>query len=416
MDTEELRAAAGAGRYVLAGTMLTGGAVYPDSVVAVADGRIAYAGPREASAAADLDGAAELALPPGGKILPGLVDVHCHGAAGGDFSNGDPAAARAAADFMHRSGTTTLLASMVTASRDNLLATLGSLRPLADDGLIAGVHAEGPFLSHARCGAQDPHWLRNPDPELLRSLLRAAGQTLKTMTYASELPGAGQIVRILAEHGAVPSLGHTDADAEGAAASLTEASDLIAASPGGRFGAAARPTVTHLFNGMPALHHRAPGAAAACLRLARAGTVAVEIVGDGVHLDPETVRMVFALAGAENVALVTDAIAATGLPDGDYMLGHSAVSVRTGVARLHRNGALAGGTATLLEIVRRTIDAGVDPADAVRSATAVPAGILGLETELGSLQAGMRADVLAVDADFGLAHVIRGGELLDIRP
>lgn len=412
MDTEDLRTDAGAGRYVLTGTMITGGTVHPDSVVAVADGRIAHAGPREAFASADFAGATELPLPPGGTILPGLVDLHCHGAAGGDFSNGDPAAARAAADFMHRSGTTTLLASLVTASREDLLATLGALRLLAADGLIAGVHAEGPFLSHARCGAQDPHWLRNPDPELLRSILRAAGATLKTMTYAAELPGASQIIKILAEHGAVPSLGHTDADAESAATSLTEAADLLSASAGGRFGAAARPTVTHLFNGMPPLHHRAPGAAAACLRLARAGTVAVEIIGDGVHLDPETVRMVFALAGAENVALVTDAIAATGLPDGDYMLGHSAVSVRTGVARLHRNGTLAGGTATLLEIVRRTIDAGVDPADAVLAATAVPAGILGLETELGSLRTGMRADVLAVDADFGLTQVIRGGELL----
>ena len=119
--------------------------------------------------------------------------------------------------------------------------------------------------------------------------------------------------------------------------------------------------MTHLFNGMPPLHHRSPGPVAACLRLAAAGSVVVELIGDGVHLDAETVRMVFDLVGAGNIALVTDSMAATGLPDGDYVLGPSDVVVRDGVATLRSNGALAGGTATLLEVVRTTIAAGVQP-------------------------------------------------------
>jgi N-acetylglucosamine-6-phosphate deacetylase len=152
---------------------------------------------------------------------------------------------------------------------------------------------------------------------------------------------------------------------------------------------------------------------AACLRLAHAGTAAVELIADGVHLDHETVRMVFELVGAENVALVTDSMAATGLPDGDYELGPSAVTVSGGEARLRSNGSLAGGTATLLDVVRRTIEAGVEPAAAVHSATAVPARVLGLPQELGSLRAGLRADVVVADRDFERTLVMRAGRVLN---
>ena len=413
MHSPEPREAATPAAYLLSGTLISDGHAHADSVVAVTDGRIAYAGPRSGFRAADFPHAEEISLPAGASILPGLIDLHCHGAAGGDFPTGDGQACRTAVDFLHRSGTTTLLASLVTASSEDLLNSLAILKPLADEQLIAGIHSEGPFLSHARCGAQNPRWLRDPDPELLRELLQAAGGTLKTMTYAPELPRASEIVTILAEHGAVPSLGHTDAGAPLTAASLTEAAGLLAPRRAGQeSGPGARPTVTHLFNGMPPLHHRSPGPVAACLRLARAGTVAVELIGDGVHLDPETVRMVFDLVGADNVVLVTDSMAATGLPDGDYELGPSAVVVRDGVATLRSNGALAGGTATLLEVVRKTIEAGVSPADAVKAATAVPAQLLGLAAEIGSLRVGMRADVLAVDRGFGLVTVLRAGRML----
>lgn len=395
-------------RYLLAGTLISHGAATAGSVVAVADGRIEYAGPGSGFDADGFSGAEEIPLPPGSSILPGLVDLHCHGAAGGSFPSGDSRACREAVAFLHRSGTTTLLASLVTAPPEELIRGIGVLRRLSDEGLIAGIHSEGPFLSQARCGAQDHGSLRNPDPELLHRLLHAAGGTLKTMTYAPELPGAGALVSMLAGNGVTPSLGHTDADDKTTADSLTAAAAGLLAGPGtGR-----RPTVTHLFNGMPPFHHRNSGPVAACLRLAAEGTVAVELIGDGVHLDPATVRMVFGLVGADNVALVTDSMTATGLPDGDYQLGASAVVVRGGVAALKSNGVLAGGTATLLEVVRKTIDAGVAPADAVKSATLVPARILGLQDQIGSLKAGMRADLLAVDRDFGLAAVLRAGERL----
>lgn len=393
---------------LLTGTLLTDGTTVRDGAVAMMDGRIAYAGPRAGLDSAALPPLRGLQLPPGSLLLPGLVDLHCHGAAGGDFPGGDAAAARAAVEFLHRSGTTTLLASLVTAPREDLVRSAGKLKGLAEEGLIAGLHAEGPFLSHARCGAQDPRFLLDPDPGLLDELAGAAGGHLRTMTYAPELAGAADLVQAMVAHGVVPSLGHTDADTRTTADSLTEAADLLAASGTGR----ARPTVTHLFNGMPPLHHRSPGPVAACLRLAAAGRVAVELVADGVHLDPETVRMVFALAGAANVALVTDSMAATGLPDGEYELGPAGVVVREGEARLRGSGALAGGTATLLDVVRRTIAAGVDAAEAVLSATAVPAAVLGLGAEVGSLRTGLRADVVVVDSGFRPALVVRRGQVL----
>lgn len=401
--------AAPPGNYLISGTVVTDGHSAANSAVAVVDGIIAYVGPL-----ADLDRSVlpelePLEPPAGSMILPGLVDLHCHGAAGGDFPSGNLAAARTAIDFIHRSGTTTLLASLVTASREDLLQGMMALRLLSDEGLIAGIHAEGPFLSDARCGAQDPRFLLDPDLDLLDELLDAAGGHLRTMTYAPELAGAEALVRKLAEHGVVPSLGHTDSDARTAAASLTEAAELLAAS--GRE-PISRPTVTHLFNGMPPLHHRSPGPVAACLRLAGAGRVAVELIADGAHLDPDTVQMVFELVGADNIALVTDSMAATGLPDGDYRLGPASVSVRNSEARLTGNGSLAGGTATLLDVVRRTIEAGVDPAASVKSATAVPAAIIGRAGDLGSLRAGRRADVVVVDREFHRVLVMRAGRLL----
>jgi len=204
---------------------------------------------------------------------------------------------------------------------------------------------------------------------------------------------------VLHEHGALPSFGHTDAGA-----AVTTAA-IRAASSSGRLSA------THLFNGMPPLLSRAPGPVAACLAGAARGERVVELVGDGVHLAPETVAAVFDLVGPAQVALVTDAMAAAGMPDGRYRLGALPVEVSGGVARLataEGPGAIAGGTARLVDVVRRTVAAGVPLADAVRAASATPADLLGL-SDVGQLAAGMRADVLVTDADLNPTAVLRAG-------
>ena len=386
---------------VLRGRVVTGSVDIPDGVVAVDGGAITYAGP--ASQFPRESGPAD----PERILLPGLVDLHCHGALGSDFSEGSPDGSRTAARYLHSRGTTTLVASLVTGSPGHLLRNLAVLRSLAEEGAVAGSHLEGPFLAAGQCGAHDPALLLEPDTGLVADLLDAAGPSLVSMTLAAELPGVSALVDLLASRGVIPSLGHTAADAAAAGAFLRQAAAGLAApgNPAGRF----RPTVTHLFNAMPSLHHRSPGPVSASLSASRSGDAVVEVIGDGVHLAPETIKLVFDLVGARNIALVTDSMAATGLTDGQYRLGTLAVTVDQGVARVDGTGTIAGGTATLLDVVRTTVAAGVPLQDAVLAASAVPASVLGLSAQAGDLRAGMQADVVVVDSRLELAGVLRRG-------
>ncbi|GAA3323316.1 N-acetylglucosamine-6-phosphate deacetylase [Paeniglutamicibacter sulfureus] len=398
-------------RYALTGRLITPGRDIPRGVVAVEGDRIAFTGDEHEFTFFDESDTFELRQSPEGTIIiPGLIDLHCHGAGGGDFPSGDPESIATAIEYLHRSGTTTFLASLVTAPRADMLAAAAVLAEFAQRGDIAGIHAEGPFLSAARCGAQDPEHLIDPDPEFVDELIDAAAGQLRTMTYAPERPGSDALLEQLVSQGVVPSLGHTDADADTTSASLAVAREEL--SSAGVDGFTERPTVTHMFNGMAPMHHRAPGAVATCLELAARGKIIVELVADGVHLDPVMVRTMFKLVGAESIALVTDSMAATGLEDGSYRLGPSTVTVANGQARLASDGSLAGGTASMLEVVRSAVAAGVDLQDAVISATRVPASILGLIDEAGRLHQGFVADMLVLDAGLALQQVVRNGKNL----
>ena len=363
-------------------------------MVVVAGDRVVFAG-----SARDWDGGPLPPPAPDRLLLPGLVDVHCHGAAGHGFPDAEPAGVLAAAAHHRARGTTTLVASLVSAPADVLVDRLSVLAPLVRAGELAGVHLEGPFLSAVRCGAQDPAALLPGDPDLLRRLLAAGAGTVVSMTLAPETAAAQELVAVLREHGALPSFGHTDA----CAAETTAAVRTAAA--GGRLSA------THLFNGMPPLLSREPGPVGACLAAAARGELVLEVIGDGVHLAPETVAMLFDLVGPSAVALVTDAMAATGMADGGYRLGSLPVEVRDGVARLAEDGgagAIAGGTARLVDVVRVAVTAGVPLADAVLAATGTPARLLGL-SDVGELTPGRRADVLVTDTDLHPAAVLHAG-------
>ncbi|MFC9773665.1 MULTISPECIES: N-acetylglucosamine-6-phosphate deacetylase [unclassified Pseudarthrobacter] len=393
-------------KLILRGRVVTGRLDIADGVVAVDGRRITYAGPASGFPGESLPASDPASA--GRILLPGLVDLHCHGAHGNDFAEGSVDGARAAARYLHSRGTTTLLASLVTGLPRDLVRNLRALRVVAGEGLIAGSHLEGPFLASSQCGAHHPGLLLEPDTALMEQLLEAAGTSLASMTLAAELPGASALLDLLASRGVIPSLGHTAAGHSTAAAFLDRAAlELRGSSNGtGRL----RPTVTHLFNAMPPLHHRSPGPVAASLSAARAGQAVVELIGDGVHVAPETIKLVFDLVGAGNVALVTDSMAATGLHDGGYRLGSLAVTVEQGVARVDGTGAIAGGTATLLDVVRVSVAAGIPLQDAVLAASSVPAAVLGLSSEVGDLAAGMLADVVVVDSGLGLTGVLRHGE------
>ena len=293
---------------------------------------------------------AGLSMPGPGRhtLLPGLVDVHCHGGAGGEFGAAADSAATAVRHH-HASGTTTLLGSLVSATADEMVAGVRTCAALVAGGDLAGIHLEGPFLSHERRGAQDPAALTDVDPALVDAVLAAAESAgapgaVAQMTFAPERRGGDRLPALLGGHGILPALGHTDCDAATAWSSLRSA--LESAPRGGR------PLVTHVFNGMPPLHHRAPGPVAACLAQAARGEAVLEVIGDGVHLAAETVRMLFDLVGPQAICLVTDAMAASGMPDGRYTLGGRDVLVADRTARLADGGSIAGGVATLLDVVR----------------------------------------------------------------
>lgn len=407
-----------AGAELVRGAVVLPTGVLADGVVAVADGVLVWVGP---SALLDPD-LLPAPPPPGTLVLPGLVDLHCHGGGGASFPDATTPDEVATGAHEHlRHGTTSLVASLVTAPPDVLLARTALLADAVDAGHLVGVHLEGPFLSPARCGAQNPHDMVPGDPGLVREVARVARGHLVTMTVAPEVPGvagAGEddVLRALAACGALPSLGHTDASAEVTEHAADRAFDLLATTASARSG---RPTATHLFNGMRPLHHRDPGPVAACLAAAAAGRLVVELVADGTHLAPATVRTVLELVGADAVVLVTDAMAAAGMPDGDYRLGPLAVRVADGVARLVGDdgtaGAIAGGVAHLLDVVRSAVEAGVPLVDAVRSAATTPATVLG-RADLGALVAGRRADVLVTTAALEPVAVMRAGSWVVGRP
>lgn len=356
----------------------------------LADGWIALDGERIAEIGRGAAPAGE-AEPQGGLIaLPGFVDLHCHGGGGGAFTSGSPDDARAAAAAHLAHGTTTLMASLITAPRADIEAGIDALSPLVDEGLLHGIHLEGPWISPAHPGAQNPASIRALDPAELDALLERGGGRIRMVTLAPEAPGALAAIPRIVSAGAVVALGHTGADPAVIAAALDAGATLA----------------THLFNGMPPMHHRAPGPVGALLADPRA---TVELIADLQHVDPTMLAVAIRAAGADRVALVTDAISAAGAGDGALDLGGVAVVVEDGVARTRDGGALAGSTLTMDAGVRNVVRAvGVDLADAARMAAGTPARVLGLD-DRGALAAGLRADLALVDDDLVVRRVLRGG-------
>ncbi|MEJ1200913.1 MULTISPECIES: N-acetylglucosamine-6-phosphate deacetylase [unclassified Streptomyces] len=355
----------------------------------VDDGRVIVDGTRIADTAPP---GAEVIDVSGHWVVPGFVDIHNHGGGGASFTGGTHEDILKGVETHRRHGTTTVVASAVTGDLDFLARQAGLLAELAQQGDIAGIHFEGPFISPCRKGAHDEQLLRDPDPAEVRKLIDAAHGHAKMMTLATELPGGLDSVRLLAEHGVIAAVGHTDATYE----QTLQAIDAGAT------------VATHLFNAMPPLGHRAPGPITALLEDER---ITVELINDGTHLHPAALRLAFHHAGAARVAFITDAMDAAGFGDGRYLLGPMEVEVADGVARLVEGGSIAGSTLTLDRAFKRavTVD-GLPVEDVVAAISANPARLLGLADRVGSLEPGRDADLVVLDDAFDLVGVMRRGE------
>lgn len=330
-----------------------------------------------------------------GYILPGFLDIHIHGYAGADMSDGSVEGIGRMAKALAQEGVTGFLGTTMALPESSLMQVADSYRqyreaPESDGAQLFGVHLEGPFFSQAKRGAQAPEAVIDPDEGFFTRLWEAFDGDVKLMAMAPELPGAMELIRLASQKCRV-SLGHTQADYDTACQALSNGADHI----------------THLYNAMPPFVHRAPGVIGAAAEKARF----CELIGDGQHLHPAVVRQTFRWFGGEKICLISDCMRAGGLPDGAYTLGGQAVTVKNGRATLH-DGTLAGSVTSLGECVRRVIRMGVPKEEAIWSATLRPAQSVGLDTLTGSLTPGKRADVLITDENFIPRLVLVGGRVV----
>lgn len=367
-----------------AGAVFTGSEVLRPGWIEVSGGSITAVGAGVPPRVADHDFATA-------TVVPGFVDTHVHGGGGGSFSHAEQTATAVALHRRH--GTTTLVASLVTEAPDDLLHQVTELAGQVRDGLIAGIHLEGPWLARERCGAHDPALLRDPDPGELQRVFAAGGGTIRMVTLAPERTGGLDAIRYLVDAGAVAAVGHTEA---------TYAQTRAAVDAGAT-------VATHLFNAMRPIHHREPGPVIALLEDPR---VTVEVITDGVHVDAGLYRHVARSVGPDRVSLVTDAMAAAGMADGAYRIGPLEVDVSDGVAHLAGTDTIAGSTATMDRLFRFAVVNSDLPRDdslqlAVRQTSMNPARALGLPSP--ELRAGAPADLVVLDGDLAVSGVLYRG-------
>lgn len=330
-------------------------------------------------------------------LTPGFIDLHSHGAGGHSYEDGADAI-RAAVAVHRRHGTTRSVISLVANPLSSLEASLTTIASLtAADPLILGSHLEGPYLAADRRGAHNADFLLEPQPAQIDRLLGAAGGTLRQITIAPELPNALEAIEILVGNAVVVAVGHTDADYE-----TTQRA----------FHAGAR-ILTHAFNAMAGIHHRAPGPVIAAFEDDR---ITLELVLDGHHVRTEVAGLAFASAPGR-VALITDAMAGADAPDGAYSLGSLVADVHDGIATIAGTDTIAGSTLTQDVALRIAIErVGLAPADAVAALTLTPARALGLERRHGLLAPGYAADAVLLDAKWQVEQVWAAGRTVTARP
>lgn len=381
-----------------AGRAFTPAAEISDAGILVRDGVIEEVGPR-----------AGMTLPEGARevpateetAVPGFVDVHIHGAGGRDVMEGSEEALRAVTRMVLRHGTTSMLATTVTADTDMTVRSVqGIARYIGEQrqtdesrAEVVGIHFEGPFLSKERRGVHPLALLQLPSAETLERFLDAARGNARILTIAPELLGAQPCIEAAKKSGMVVAMGHTDATYEQARAAIARGTHHA----------------VHVYNAMRPFSHRDPGVIGAVLT---SPEVSAELIADGVHVDEGAMRLLLQAKGVNRVILVSDGISATGMPDGKYMLGGFEVTVSGGVCR-NAEGRLAGSTLTLDRALRNIVALGIPLAGAIQMVTANPAALLGIEFKKGALRPGADADIVLLDANLGVRRVWAQGIALD---
>ncbi|MFB1051699.1 N-acetylglucosamine-6-phosphate deacetylase [Paraliobacillus sp. JSM ZJ581] len=327
-------------------------------------------------------------------LIPGMVDLHIHGANGYDMMDGTEQSILEVSRVCALTGCTSFLATTVTSSMDDLMTMIRNVKKVIgkeSGARIAGIHLEGPYLNVKRKGMQNEAYLRHPNIEEMKEILHEAGDLIKMVTIAPELPGALEMVRFLNDQSIIVAIAHSDATYE-------EAKQAFA------IGAS---HVTHCFNGMRPIHHRDPGLVIAAFEESH---VSLQAIVDNVHLHPAIVRLMHQVKGPKGVALITDALQAMNLGDGTYMFGGQKVTVTDNVARL-ADGTLASSTVTMNEALRKTVENEIPMIDAVHMAATTPAAIIGLQNK-GEIKPEKEADLVLIDTDFQIKWTMIHGEIV----
>ncbi len=335
----------------------------------------------------------------GATVIPGLIDVHSHGAAGADFSDGDYEGLKKIAACLASAGVTSFAPASMTLPYDILekaFATAKQLAVEAPEGCsrLMGIQMEGPYFSEKKKGAQNGEYLKNPDFEGFKKLFDDCGGLIKIADVAPELPGAAEFVEKASKLCTV-SVAHTDSDYDHAKAAFDAGATHL----------------THLYNCMPGIHHRNPGVIPAAVEN---NNVRAEIICDGQHVHPASVRLAFSMFGAQRIILVSDALRCAGMPEGQYELGGQQVFLKDGLARL-ADGTIAGSASNLYAGLQKAIAFGIPEADAVRACTYNPACSLGAEDKVGAIKEGMLADFLVCAPDYSEKRIFMGGKELTSR-
>lgn len=364
--------------------------ILPSATVWIAEGKIQRIESREPEGA-EHDG--ERIDGEGLRLIPGMIDVHIHGANGYDMMDGTAISIQEVSRACAASGCTSFLATSVSSTMEDLLNMIRSVKSVIGQeqgARIAGIHLEGPYLNPKRKGMQNEKYLRHPDLDEMELIFQEAGSLIKMVTIAPELPGGMELISFLKQKEVVIAVAHSDATYEEAKLAF----------------AAGASHVTHCFNGMRPIHHRDPGLVVAAFEEPH---VSLQAIVDHVHLHPAIVRLMHRIKGPEGMVLITDALQAMGLGDGTYLFGGHQVTVTEGIARL-ADGTLASSTVTMNEALRLTVDSGISMTDAVHMASTSPARILGMPNK-GKIEAGYDADLVLLDERYQVQWAMIEGKV-----